>query len=413
MKIDMPNSTVASQLSEVFSLDRDYQYYRKAIQGERLPLAFVDMDLLDANAQTLTQRAQGMPMRIATKSLRCPHLMHYVLEHYPAFQGLMAFSPEEASFLADEGFDDILIGYPSVEISELEACLERVRSSKRIVFMVDDIRQVRLLDELASKHQTVAQLCLDIDVSTQFPFLHFGVLRSSLRNWKDVDALVQAIHQLKNVKICAMMGYEGQIAGVADHLPKAKLKSLIIRLLKRLSAQDFIARRQQIVEQYELKYAALEFVNGGGTGSIEETLGDKSVTELTVGSGLYSPALFDDYKSFKHLPAAAFALPVVRYARKDVVACSGGGYIASGPIDKDKEPKLYLMQDAHLFSTLGAGEVQTSVKLSKNLELGEPVFFRHAKAGELFERFSHIHLIRNARVTGKVSTYRGLGKCFF
>ncbi|HET8883170.1 MAG TPA: amino acid deaminase/aldolase, partial [Solimonas sp.] len=63
----------------------------------------------------------------------------------------------------------------------------------------------------------------------------------------------------------------------------------------------------------------------------------------------------------------------------------------------------------------GAGEVQTPVRLPKGtrLGLGEPVFFRHAKAGELCERFDKILLLRDGKLVGEAPTYRGQGQCFF
>ena len=76
--------------------------------------------------------------------------------------------------------------------------------------------------------------------------------------------------------------------------------------------------------------ALAAFVNGGGTGSIVSTSADPSVTEIAAGSGLYSPALFDGYRSIRPIPAAFFALPVVRRPRPGIVTALGGGWIASG-----------------------------------------------------------------------------------
>jgi D-serine deaminase-like pyridoxal phosphate-dependent protein len=42
---------------------------------------------------------------------------------------------------------------------------------------------------------------------------------------------------------------------------------------------------------------------------------------------------------------------------------------------------------------------------------GDPILFRHAKAGELAERFRTLHLIAGGRVLDEVPTYRGQGLC--
>jgi D-serine deaminase-like pyridoxal phosphate-dependent protein len=67
-----------------------------------------------------------------------------------------------------------------------------------------------------------------------------------------------------------------------------------------------------------------------------------------------------------------------------------------------------------LLSLEGAGEVQTPLELGRGvqLDLGDPVFFRHAKAGELAEHFSEYLLVRGTRVEARAPTYRGLGRCF-
>jgi hypothetical protein len=74
----------------------------------------------------------------------------------------------------------------------------------------------------------------------------------------------------------------------------------------------------------------LEFVNGGGTGSLEYTAADPAVTETTAGSGLLAGHLFDGYRAFTPAPAAAFALEVVRKPLDDIAVVLGGGWIASG-----------------------------------------------------------------------------------
>jgi D-serine deaminase-like pyridoxal phosphate-dependent protein len=67
-----------------------------------------------------------------------------------------------------------------------------------------------------------------------------------------------------------------------------------------------------------------------------------------------------------------------------------------------------------LLNQEGAGEVQTPVSLpaGTRLSIGDPVFFRHAKAGELAERFSHFLLLRAGTVEQRAPTYRGDGQCF-
>ena len=46
------------------------------------------------------------------------------------------------------------------------------------------------------------------------------------------------------------------------------------------------------------------------------------------------------------------------------------------------------------------------------LRVGDRVWLRHAKAGELCERFNELHLVRGDELVETVPTYRGEGEAF-
>ena len=179
------------------------------------------------------------------------------------------------------------------------------------------------------------------------------------------------------------------------------------------SARELAARRAEVVAAVRA-VAALRFVNGGGTGSVERTAAEPAVTEVAAGSGLFAPTLFDAYRAFTPRPAAFFALPVVRRPAPGVATVLGGGYLASGAAGADRLPRPVLPAGLRLDRQEGAGEVQTPVtgEAAHALRIGDRVWFRHAKAGELCERFDAVHLIRGGAVVETVPTYRGEGKTF-
>ncbi len=179
------------------------------------------------------------------------------------------------------------------------------------------------------------------------------------------------------------------------------------------SAKDVEARRAEIVSAVA-EIAELEFVNGGGTGSIGLTSAEWAVTEIAAGSGFYAPVLFDNYRSFALHPAAMFALPVVRRPGPRVATVLGGGYLASGVGAKDRMPVPHLPAGLKLDPFEGAGEVQTPLlgAAAARLGIGDRVYFRHVKAGELCERFDRLYLITGNTIRDEVPTYRGEGKTF-
>ena len=209
------------------------------------------------------------------------------------------------------------------------------------------------------------------------------------------------------------MTYEGQIAGVPDEVPTARARSLVVRRLKSASITQLETRRAEIAAAIR-DLVDLEFWNAGGSGSVETTTLDPAVTEVAAGSGLLVPTLFDHYQSFRPRPAAFFGLRVVRRPSPQVATVHGGGFVASGAAGKDRLPTPWAPSGLHLTGLEGAGEVQTPLTGpgAARLRIGDTVWFRHAKSGELFEHGTEVHLVSGDAVTATVPTYRGCGRSF-
>lgn len=384
--------------------------YRAFLQQTRLPVAFIDLDALEANADEVLKRAGNLPVRLATKSIRCREIIQHLLNYSERFQGLMCYTAAEAAWLLRQGFDDVLVAYPSVDREALGEICALSAQGKRVYVMIDCPAQARLLNGLAAQAQTQLSICLDVDMSSDFPGLHFGVWRSPLRDLKSLRALVDCLKAYPQLKIAALMGYEAQIAGVGDL--NQGIKEHMIRVLQRKSMKDVMARRSAAVQWLQEAGHSLELVNGGGSGSLDRSAQDASITELTAGSAFYNPVLFDHYRSLNLQPAAFFAMPVVRKPSPEIVTCLGGGYLASGAIGPDRQPQVWSPPGANLTPLEGAGEVQTPITGAAGLQVGDPVIFRHAKAGELCERFNELQLLRGGQRQGCFLSYRGEGQCF-
>lgn len=392
----------------------DYTYYRKIIEGASFPLAMVDMDLLDKNIDLIQQKAMGTSIRIASKSVRCRYLIDYIKNRLEHCAGVMTYHGREALWLSDHSEDHYLTGYPVVDKNILRDIGRASKEGKRITLMVDAPAHLELIQTVAQETDTVFSVCLDIDLAVDFGPLHFGVWRSPVTDEKQLHRFLEVLKNTDRIKLEGLMGYEAQIAGVGDQVKTQAIKSAIVRILKKRSLPKVREWRAAAVSYIQEAGYELSFVNGGGTGSVQSTREEKDITEIAVGSGFYAPHLFDNYVDFQLHPAAFFASQIVRQPKEGVFTCHGGGYIASGGVEALKAPKLHLLPGAKLDVNEGTGEVQTPVfyKGKEKLDVGDPVFFRHAKAGEICEHFNELHLIRNGQIVETVKTYRGEGQCF-
>jgi D-serine deaminase-like pyridoxal phosphate-dependent protein len=288
--------------------------------------------------------------------------------------------------------------------------------------MVDGVDQLELIERAIGRSASgPLRVCIDIDAGwrTVGGRVRVGAKRSPLHTPEQAAALARAILAREQLRLVAIMAYEAQIAGVGDTPPGRPLRGRAIRAVQALSARELAERRAAIVAAVEAVLQAqgsssLEFVNGGGTGSLERTAAEPAVTEVAAGSGLYGPTLFDAYRAFTPRPAALFALPVVRRPGPGVVTALGGGYLASGAADAARLPRPHLPPGLRLDGQEGAGEVQTPLlgAAADDLAVGDRVYMRHAKAGELCERFNSLHLLEGDRIVEEAPTYRGEGQCF-
>lgn len=400
--------------------NKRYEKYRAIFKTKRLPLAFVDLDAFDANVSYAADKARnaGKTIRLGTKSIRCEPLMRRILDHSTVYRGFLTYAVQETKFLSDKGHDDFIVAYPTVQPSDIALLIRLAQDGKSISVMVDSLQHLAVLSAAGEQAGVTLSTCLEIDLSYR-PLgtdrLHLGLRRSPIRTPEQALELARQAGALKGVRIDCLMGYEGHIAGVNDDMPGRPLNNFMLRALKNASVKELSSRRGAVVRSLKEAGLDLRLVNGGGSGSLVSTLADESVSEVTLGSGFFASGLFHHFKEVKYQPSAFFATQVVRVPKPGMVTCQGGGYIASGPTEKNKAPLPVLPVGMRYLPLEGAGEVQTPLLLAKGtpeISLGDPVFFQHAKAGELCERFNELYVLQGREIVDVVKTYRGEGMNF-
>jgi D-serine deaminase-like pyridoxal phosphate-dependent protein len=395
----------------------DHERLERACAELEPPFAVVDINAFAENADTLARRSGGKAIRIASKSLRCRALLERLLADEPGiFGGVLALTVGEALWLSQHGVRDIVVGYPSVDRAALNAVAHWGSSgtpnAEKITLMVDAVEHLELLGSLGGE----LDVCVDADAGLWLlgGRVRVGPRRSPLHTPAQVTAFAAEVKRRPGLELVGMMAYEGQIAGVGDHPAGRPLRGLAIQAMQAASRRELRGRREQLVAAAEGVVGKLRFVNAGGTGSLESSSSEPWVSEVTAGSGLFGPALFDDYTRFRPRPAAFYTLPIVRRPGPGVVTVLGGGYVASGPAGPDRLPRPWWPAGLKLDPQEGAGETQTPLRgaIANALKIGDRVWMRHAKAGELCERFKTLYLVSGDRIVDEVPTYRGEGQCF-
>lgn len=392
--------------------------YASALQDRPLPLAFVDVDAFDHNLARLQLPASlhGKRVRLATKSLRCPALIERAIQQSAGLiRGLMTFTARETLFWAERGADDLLLGYPPGGPHDAQL-LVRANQLTRAAVMVDAPQHVAWLAAAARTAQVKIPVWLDLDMGWRpVAGSHIGVRRSPLRTPEDVVALARKIAEEPVLELAGLMGYEAHVAGLPDDGRLASWQNPLKRWIKERSWPDIVVRRGEAVRALRaaglVSASGVWSCNGGGSGSVDRTAQDPSVTEITIGSGLLVGHLFDGYRGLELQPALHFALAINRIPGSGIVTCGGGGWVGSGSVGTDRLPLPVWPAGCALLPVEGAGEVQTPVRLPEDVaaDIGDAVIFRPAKSGELAEVFSAYTLFSNGAFGAHVATYRGLG----
>ena len=387
-----------------------YNHALKSAGISEHPVALLDLDAFDSNVIALRERAGGVPIRIASKSLRVRKALERVLDE-PGFRGVLCFTLAEALWLASHGLKDLVVAYPQTDAEAISRWAASEQAREEITLMVDTQEQLDLIDRIAPGHGPL-KVALELDAA-YYPSsnLRIGAARSPLTRPEQVAELAAQVHRRRNFILDGLMGYESQIASVPDggFSPRA----LIARKLRQASAAELADRRAETVELVR-ELGDLRFVNAGGTGSVESTIQEPAVTEIAAGSGLFAPALFDSYRAFHPTPALYLGFPVVRRPDERTVTILGGGWAASGPAGKDRLPTIEHPKKLRYLAMEGAGEVQTPLTgpSAHRIAIGDTVWLRHAKSGEPAERVNKAAVYSKGRIIEQWPTYRGEGKAF-
>lgn len=408
-----PSLRAAAAAQPWLSPDDYWPTLTRATRDLSAPVVALGLEALAHNAHDMLRRAGGLPIRVASKSIRVREVLHAVLA-LPGYRGVLAYTLAEAIWLS-ETIDDVVVAYPSVDRAAIAELAANEQAAARVTVMIDSAEQLEIIDAVApSAKRNTIRVCLDFDASWKNRALgHIGVLRSPIHAAQDLRTFAEWISRRPGFEVVGVMSYEAQIAGVGDQPIGKPASGVLMRTIQRASRAELVERRAEAIASVR-EVADLEFVNGGGTGSIESTVAEACVTEVAAGSGLFGPRLFDNYRGFTPAPAVAFALDVVRRPNNETATLLGGGWIASGVSGPDRSPQLVWPEGLKYAPREGAGEVQSPVigETARSMRPGDRVWLRHTKSGEPMEHTNDVVPVTNGSAGDPLPTYRGEGRCF-
>jgi D-serine deaminase-like pyridoxal phosphate-dependent protein len=391
-------------------LSASYSELKDLVKDKKFPLAICDLDAFNNNLERVGKNLKrtNKSLRLCTKSIRVPELVKRV-EKEDFVNGIFTFNSAEALFYAENyKIEDILLGYPTMsKIDAEELCQAAKIDGVKITVMVDDIKQIDLLNEIATKKNVEFGALIEIDVGDKFLGRNVGVYRSPIREPEVVVNLARVISKKSQLHFRGIMGYEAQNASIGDD-------KMLYRFAKKRSRKHVNIWRQNVVDALKNAGFKPEVVNGGGSGCYQETATESSITEIGIGSLLFKSHIFDSINSMNEfLPSVFFVLQIVRKPRLNIATAFSGGYVSSGSVRV--LPISVIPKNLKISKDEGFGEVQTPFIFDPKqvtLHLGDPIFCRFGKAGEPLEHFNEILIYSNGEIVDKYKTYRGLGKRF-
>src|ERR1700721_690471 len=217
-----------------------YARYDRATADLDPPFAVVDLAAFDSNARALVRRSSGVPTRGVSKSLRCRHRIArapITVTHPPA---------------GHLGFIDATMGAGHPQI----------------------------------------RVCLDLDMSwrplARGPVVQIGTWRSPLRSPAEAALFAETVLRRPGFSLVGVLGYEGQIAGLGDAPPGRPVRAALVQAMQARSSAELNERRTEVVRRIRA-LAPLEFVNGGGTGSLKSTPAAKALPDPPAGPAPAGP----------------------------------------------------------------------------------------------------------------------------
>ena len=277
--------------------------------GFGTPQILIDLDRLDANADSIAGEIGRDRYRIVEKSLPSLDLLDYIRKRTGSDRFLVLHLPFLPALLQAIPAADVLVGkvQPVAAVSRFFAEIaeaERAQVAARVRFLVESRARLDELAALAGALSLTLQVGVEIDV---------GLHRSGVRRPEDLPAVLAGfMAHAGAIRFAGMLGYDGHIpfAPVAAGTEKGALYAAYRAMAS--SYQSFV---DVLKAQFPSLWRDGLVLNSGGSATYPLHHGGV-INDVAAGGGMLRPTSYPNYVIDALKPALFIAAPVLSHYDK-------------------------------------------------------------------------------------------------
>lgn len=366
-------------------------------EGPGHPVMLLDAARMNHNLDQITRSVgPNKHYRAVVKSLPSVPLLKHVTERAKT-NALMVFHQPFLNAIADNFSDaDVLIGKP-MPIQAARTFYRKQNNKKfstanQVQWLVDSEERLLQYQALARELGVSLGINFEIDVG-----LHRG-------GFVEPEALAESLRIIEadpmHLQLKGLMGYEPQLTGL-----KADLNHPSVRKVLEVY-RGFIDRLKQ--QGHEVEKLTL---NGAGSHTLKIYERDKTMNDLSAGSGVVMPTDFDTHHLNGNQAALFIATPILkRYPKNPVIPNPPelmeqiyyiyGGYWKAKMVSPPQigEP---------IYESTNQSPIATSSKV--NLEVDDYMFLRPTQSEFVMLQFGDLRVIEDGQLSKRWPVFHQTG----
>jgi len=313
------------------------------------PSLCLDLSRFEANLQRAAAiiRTAGKSWRPHASSHHCPEIA--IRQLHEGALGVTCGNVDDAEVFVSAGIGDIMIAHQPVGYRRIARIAALAKHANPMV-TCDHYVQAQALSAECVKQGVQCRTLVELNVGRE---------RTGVRPGRDALELASGIEKLPALKLCGIMGYEGNVMSVRDLDEKRRQIHAGMGILA------------STCDLYRKNGHCCDIVSASGTDSFQESVRCECLTEIRAGGVIFGDPYYTRMPDVDGLlPALSVLTTVVSRPGFDrAVLDAGRTAIAAElfpPTVKDWHDAKVVMHDAeHIVLELGPG--------SRELRIGDPV----------------------------------------